>query len=119
MDISGIKKVDIPNFENRVQKLSATDKNVEMANVKDVKKSKEDQSFEPEQLNSAIDKMNKAMAALNTSLQFAIHEDTDMMMVQMVDMKDKTVLKEFPPREFLDTISKIRNMIGIFLDARV
>lgn len=60
--------------------------------------------------------MNKFMKLLNADLRFVLHEKTNILMVQVVDSKDDTVLKEFPPHEFLDTKAKIREYIGILLD---
>lgn len=71
------------------------------------------------QVNSSVERMNKAMTALNTTLHFAIHEETNRLMVQLVDSKENKVIKEYPSREFLDLIAKIKNMIGIFLDTKV
>ncbi|MDF2635270.1 MAG: FlaG protein [Pelosinus sp.] len=60
--------------------------------------------------------MNRFMKLLNADLRFVLHEKTNTLIVQVVDSKDDTVLKEFPPHEFLDTKAKIREYIGILLD---
>lgn len=70
-------------------------------------------------LSQKVDEMNQIMAALNTDLKFALHEKTHQLMVRFVDSKDKKVLKEFPPHEFLDTVAKIRAYVGILLDKKV
>lgn len=71
-----------------------------------------------EQLNELTEAMNKFMDSLNADLQFAVHEKTQQLMVRLVDVKSQKVIKEFPSREFLDTIAKIRENIGAFLDKR-
>jgi flagellar protein FlaG len=60
--------------------------------------------------------MNKFMKLLNADIRFVLHEKTNTLIVQVVDSKDDTVLKEFPPHEFLDTKAKIREYVGVLLD---
>ena len=62
--------------------------------------------------------MNKFMKLLNADIRFILHEKTNTLIVQVVDSKDNTILKEFPPHEFLDTKAKIREYVGILLDRR-
>ncbi|OPX92018.1 MAG: flagellar protein FlaG [Pelotomaculum sp. PtaB.Bin104] len=70
-------------------------------------------------LQDSVNKINKVLDLLNTNIQFSLYEDTKTLMVQVVDIKDKRVIKEYPPREFLDTMAKIREYIGILLDVQV
>lgn len=84
-----------------------------------VSETKQNAPISKEELEKKIDEVNKALKGLNTTLHFALHEETKMLMVRLMDMEDNKVLKEFPPKEYLDTISKIRKMIGVFLDAKV
>lgn len=64
------------------------------------------------------DRMNKLMELMNTDLQFSLHEKTKRLIVQMVDKRDGTVLKEFPPHELLDTIANIQEYVGMLLDKK-
>ncbi|OPX94500.1 MAG: flagellar protein FlaG [Pelotomaculum sp. PtaB.Bin104] len=71
-------------------------------------------------LQEAVNRINKALQELlDTGIQFSVHEDTKKLMVQVVDIKDKKVIKEFPPHEFLDIMARIREYIGVLLDVRV
>lgn len=62
--------------------------------------------------------LNKIMQLLNADLQFEIHEETQRMMVRLVDTKTDKVLKEFPPHELLDTLAAIKEYIGVLLDKK-
>lgn len=64
------------------------------------------------------DKMNKLMQLMNADLQFSLHEKTKRLIVQMVDRRDGTVLKEFPPHELLDTLASIQEYVGLLLDKK-
>lgn len=71
-----------------------------------------------EGLTEAADSANQAMAALQTDVQFQLHEKTGTMMVKVVSAKDGTVLREYPPKEFLDMIAKLKDMVGAFIDEK-
>lgn len=71
-----------------------------------------------DEAEQVTDKMNKLMQLINTDLQFSLHEKTKRLIVQMVDKRDGTVLKEFPPHELLDTIANIQEYVGLLLDKK-
>lgn len=63
--------------------------------------------------------MNKFVEAMNSNIRFMVYEKTNQLVVQVVDQTNNKVLKEFPPREFLDTIAAIRDYVGILLDKKI
>lgn len=63
--------------------------------------------------------LNEFMKRMDANLEFEIHEETERLMVKFVDKKEQRVIKEFPPRELLDTLAAIREYVGILLDKRV
>jgi len=71
-----------------------------------------------DEAEQVTDKMNKLLELINTDLQFSLHEKTKRLIVQMVDKRDGTVLKEFPPHELLDTIANIQEYVGMLLDKK-
>lgn len=68
---------------------------------------------------NATEDMTRLAQLLNTDIQFELHEETGRLMVQVVDIKEHKVIKEFPPHEFLDTVAKIREYVGILLDKKI
>jgi flagellar protein FlaG len=72
-----------------------------------------------QELAKMTEVMNKFVKAMETNLHFEIHEGTKQLIVQVVDQTNNKVLKEFPPRDFLDTIAAIRDYVGILLDKKV
>lgn len=62
--------------------------------------------------------LNKFMTYLNADIQFSLHEKTQRLVVKVVDTKENKVLREFPPKELLDTIANIREYIGVLLDKK-
>lgn len=71
-----------------------------------------------DKLEAMSAEMTKFMQLANSDIQFQLHEETKKLIVQVVDTKTNTVLKEFPPHEFLDTIAKIREFVGFLLDKK-
>lgn len=84
----------------------------------DYPKQAETHPLSRDEAEQVTDKMNKLMQLINTDLQFSLHEKTKRLIVQMVDKRDGTVLKEFPPHELLDTIANIQEYVGMLLDKK-
>jgi flagellar protein FlaG len=84
----------------------------------DYPKQSEANTLSRDDAEQVTDQMNKLMELMNTDLQFSLHEKTKRLIVQMVDKRDGTVLKEFPPHELLDTIANIQEYVGILLDKK-
>lgn len=72
-----------------------------------------------EELAKISSEMTKFMQLVNSDIQFQVHDATKQLIVQVVDTRDGTILKEFPPHEMLDTIAKIKEYVGILLDKKV
>ena len=72
----------------------------------------------PDRLKKMIDEMNKKINNSNSEAVFGIHEDTNRIMIKILDKDTKEVIKEFPPEKTLDMIAKIWEMAGILVDER-
>lgn len=73
----------------------------------------------PEQLKKMIAEMNKKINNSNEEAVFGVHEDTNRIMIKILDKDTKEVIKEFPPEKTLDMIAKIWEMAGILVDERM
>lgn len=73
---------------------------------------------EPEQMEvqEAVEALNNSIEYINRRLRFTIHEDTQRVMVRVVNLETDEVIKEIPPEEVLDTVARIREMIGLLID---
>jgi len=78
-----------------------------------------DADISTEKLEGVTDGLNDFMQSLNTNLKFVLHQKTDRLMVQIVDIKSQKVLKEAPPREILDVVAKIHDLIGALIDQKI
>lgn len=72
-----------------------------------------------EQLKKAIAEMNKKINNSNEEAVFGVHEDTNRIMIKIMDKDTKEVIKEFPPEKTLDMIARIWEMAGILVDEKL
>ena len=72
----------------------------------------------PDQLKKAIAEMNKKNNNTNQEAVFGVHEQTNRVMIKIVDKETKEVVKEFPPEKTLDMIAKLWEMAGILVDEK-
>jgi uncharacterized FlaG/YvyC family protein len=73
-------------------------------------------TLDRELLRERVAEESRRFEQLDQSLTFRLHEDTQQLMVQVVDRRTGKVLRETPPKEFLDLTARLREMIGFFLD---
>jgi uncharacterized FlaG/YvyC family protein len=78
----------------------------------DKKDKKKDPSAEA--LKEGVKSMNGAMESVGTSVRFAVHDKTKVVMVQAVS-PDGKVISEMPTHEFLDMVAKVRASISTYL----
>lgn len=70
-------------------------------------------------LGKAVEKMNKAAELFDQRITFRVHDQTQRLVVQIVDDSTGEVIKQIPPKELLDLEAKISEMIGVILDKHV
>lgn len=72
-----------------------------------------------EKVKNAVEEMNDIVETVKEGLAFKIHDKTETLMVQVVDIKTKDVIKELPPEEMLDLSARIHKMVGLLIDEKV
>lgn len=102
------------------QKIDSTTNVVGNAREKGQAGSEEQQGKEQQakndQIRKAVEQLNKSMG--NSEAVFGIHEDTNRVMIKIVDKTTKEVIKELPPEKTLDMIAKVWDLAGILVDER-
>ena len=84
----------------------------------EIKGLEKEKQINKSELRELTEEMSRFMQLLNANLQFAVHEKTQRLMVQVIDVKEQKVLREFPSHEFLDTVAKIQDYVGFLLDKK-
>lgn len=72
-----------------------------------------------EELKTMSAAMNRFVQLMNADLQFEVHTKTNRLMIKFVDTKENQVLKEFPPKDFLDMVASIRDYVGFVVDKKI
>lgn len=70
-------------------------------------------------LETALETLARGTDIFNKRIQFRIHEETDRLMVQVVDRSTQEVIREIPPQRVLDLLASIQEFLGFLFDERV
>ncbi len=117
MDIfSGVNNIT-RKYDINVTQSSEVQKPTEIQKTEDdfANKSKEEIKRE---LQNVIEELNKAMNPLNQDLKFQFNDKVDELIVQVVDKKNDIVIREFPPKEALKLMEKMRELVGLLFDKK-
>ena len=99
--------------ENSMQKIHKTP---EMENKKEMDK-KEAKDIQKE-LQHLTEQLNKEMNPLNKDLEFKYNNKIENFSVLVVDKKTDKVIREFPPKEALKLMEKMRELVGMLFDKK-
>ncbi|MDI3547012.1 MAG: flagellar protein FlaG [Halanaerobiales bacterium] len=94
-----------------------TDENSVQSQVKDQKERL--RNISKKEVEEGVNLLNKAVQTFRKELKFKIHDKSDRMMVEVINLENNEIIKEIPPKEILDMIGRIREMVGILLDENV
>ncbi len=67
----------------------------------------------------AVKRANKALEGTNRRFEYSIHEQTNTIMIKVIDTETNEVIREIPPEKILDLIAKLWELAGIIVDERV
>lgn len=81
-------------------------------------KTKQDPNL-AEKLEDKVEQLNKTVEIFDRRIHFQIHEETNRIMVQVVEVETEEVLTEIPPEKILDLVARIEEMIGLIVDKKV
>jgi len=126
MDIfSGIKNIQTNHYEPNTLKNQSThkiqsdktqiEKNNEIQKHQIEKKSKEEIKKE---LQKIVEELNREMNPLNIDLKFKFNDKIDELTVMVIDKKTNEVIREFPPKEALRLMEKMRELVGMLFDKK-
>ena len=73
---------------------------------------------DPEDVKQAAEGVNAFLKSSGSHIQFAVHDATQKMMVQVIDDVTQEVVRTIPSKELLDLAAKIGEMVGVLLDKK-
>ena len=72
-----------------------------------------------EEVEKATEKLNRLMGIIDKHLQFRVHDETNRVMVKIIDDDTGEVLDEIPPKRTLDILASFTQLAGLLVDKRV
>ncbi|MCL5780239.1 flagellar protein FlaG [Desulforamulus profundi] len=76
----------------------------------------EQQEFNKDQVQQAVNKMNRTMETYSTELRFQLHEKSGEYIVKLINTKDNLVIREIPPERVLNMVAYFKEMLGLVVD---
>ena len=122
MAIDSIQPKNFSNIQNvtKVQeKLDGAITETQIPQQKSQTSQGERQEVSKETLKKMVEGMNEFVKPTQTALKFEFHEKLNEYFVQIVDSVTKEVVKEIPPRKFLDMYASMMEQMGLFVDKRI
>lgn len=70
-------------------------------------------------LKKAVDSVNKNLGKDDSHIEYEVYGKFRDITIKLVDNNTKRVIKEMPPKNIIDMITKFCEMAGLFLDQKV
>ena len=69
-------------------------------------------------LNDSLDIADKLAKAFNKAIKFQIHDETEKLVVEIVDRETGNVIKQIPPEEMLRIAESVQEFLGLVVDEK-
>jgi len=104
--------MDINNVEttNSVEK-SGSDQNNE-------KNSKNSMTLSEKSIKEAIENTNKKLTSIDRKFEFSVNEETNDIIVKVINKETDEVIREIPSEKILDMVAKMMELAGLFIDEK-
>jgi flagellar protein FlaG len=103
----------------RTEKIKSNNKKTNRQATSLQEKKEYNQQELEDEVRESVKDVNEIVDKVKEGLSFQIHEDTEELMVQIIDVNTEGVIKELPPEEMLDLKARIHEMVGILIDEKV
>ena len=122
--------MDIFSNIKNVTQIDVSTQNIDVnkKQIEDVKKNPVDEQKEllekqekeklKKELERITEELNKALNPLNTTLKFQFNDKVEELVVKVVDTKENKIIREYPPKEALKLMQKMRELIGLLFDKK-
>jgi flagellar protein FlaG len=69
-------------------------------------------------LTNSLDIADKLAKAFNKAIKFQIHDETEKLVVEIVDRETGNVIKQIPPEEMLRIAESVQEFLGLVVDEK-
>lgn len=77
------------------------------------------QPLTTEQLDKVAQQLQDFVGDLNRNIEFSVDKDSGRDVIKVIDKDSGDLLKQYPSEEVLTLVSKLSDMVGGFIDAKV
>jgi flagellar protein FlaG len=77
------------------------------------------QHLTSQQLDKVAQQLQDFVGDLNRNIEFSVDEDSGRDVIKVIDKDSGDLLKQYPSEEVLTLVSKLSDMVGGFVDAKV
>lgn len=118
--IDAVRRIDAIMDQTTVKAISSSPSQLQTEQSADfLNQSKEEKGMlTKEYLESMSLDASEAIAEINTSLHFRVHEGTGRPLIQLVETGTDNVVREIPPEKMLDIVAGIWEWAGLFVDRK-
>ena len=109
----------IPTAVKIQEKVEGSAKEIALPQQKPQISQEDKQEVPKDTLKKMVEGMNEFVKPTQTALHFEFHEKLNEYFVQIIDSQTKEVVKEIPPRKFLDMYASMMEYMGLFVDQRI
>jgi flagellar protein FlaG len=78
-----------------------------------------DKPLTAEQLDKVAQQLQDFVGDLNRNIEFSVDKDSGRDVIKVIDKDSGDLLKQYPSEEVLTLVSKLSDMVGGFVDAKV
>lgn len=114
-----MSKSNIQSSRGQRMQTQGSEQDVLVKDKREIGKDVKEKEWKDEDLTAQVDAMNELVDARFTSIQFEKHDKLDRTIIRVIDRETDEVIKEIPPKEFLDMISSMLEFAGIIVDKKI
>ena len=81
-------------------------------------KNNKDNAATQQQIKNAISRLNNNMKQSRAKCEFTYHEKINRVSIKIIDEETNEVIREIPPEEALEMITKLWELAGLLIDER-
>lgn len=113
MEVKGVSH--IPHVVKHMN--TASEKHYEFKNTMQNSGQESNDNIE-DQVKVRVEAVNEFLVPLNTSIKFVFHEELQEYYVEVINKDTEEVIREIPPKKFLDMYAAMAEFMGLFVDKK-
>ena len=104
---------NIPGIPLRSEQYSVKEQN------KTEEKKEQYTEIDKSNFDKQADKLNQVMDLFNYSIRFTLDDESKRMVVKVVNSETDEVVRQIPPKEMLQLMNRLDQVVGVILDEKV